>query len=83
MMFSSVQLFLFSGLNPNVTVMMDLEALTVHKQTSTNANIGLVLYMLSVQIHWAVSNVHVLKVSLEMASCVNLPFECHTKKMKC
>ena len=62
--------------------MMDLEALTVHKQTSTNANIGLVPSMLSVQIHWAVSNVHVLKVSMETASFVNLLFECHMKKMR-
>lgn len=73
----------FSGLNPNVTVMMDLGALTVHKLTSMNANIGLVLYMLSVQIPWAVSNVLVAKDLLEMALCVNLLFECHMKKMKC
>ena len=60
----------FTGLDPNVTAMMDLEAPTVHKQTSTNANTGLVPFMLSVQIPWAVSNVRVVKDSLEMALLV-------------
>jgi len=66
------------GLDPNVTAMMDLEALTVHKQTSTNANTGLVPFTLSVQIPWAVSNVLVVKDSLEMALYANLQ-----KKKKC